>query len=445
MKSNNYTKSVREQYESYPFPPRDPEEELTTIKITDIDFIGKISHYCFNGKLNPEKQKLRFLVAGGGTGDAVIFLAEQLRGFCGEVTYLDMSQTSMHIAQQRAKIRTLDNIQWIQGSLLDLQEMDIGEYDYINCYGVLHHLKDPSLGLQALASRLKSNGAMGLMMYAKYGRTNVYYMQKLLKMINSVEDTLATKVSNTRTIIDSLPETNWLKCGPIPFWGDAELHDSHIFDLFLHSQDQAYDVMKLCEWLDSNDIKLIDFAENKSLYKPSTFIKDQCLLKKINLMPLKKRQAIAENIAGNINKHIFYAKKSSNNKVASFDDVENIPYFCDGLPFEPNTKSLYEIVKNASPGSIVTINFPNTQKQVQVNISTYTKYFIKYIDSRTTIKKLLKLVQSDPDFRMAPPKKAQLLKDFEDMYTEFQEHDTIFLRYKNISPYKHYRQLQNIT
>ena len=56
------------------------------------------------------------LVAGGGTGDATIFLAEQLRGTNAEVVHLDMSQASIALAQARAQIRGLDNITWVQKS-----------------------------------------------------------------------------------------------------------------------------------------------------------------------------------------------------------------------------------------------------------------------------------------------------------------------------------------
>ena len=41
----NYLTSVREQYEAYPYPPRDPENEKTSLSITAIDALEKINHY----------------------------------------------------------------------------------------------------------------------------------------------------------------------------------------------------------------------------------------------------------------------------------------------------------------------------------------------------------------------------------------------------------------
>ena len=67
-------------------------------------------------------------LAGGGTGDACIMLAQQLidRRCPGEVVYLDLSTASRQICEARAKARGLRNIQFLTGSLLDLPTMNIG-------------------------------------------------------------------------------------------------------------------------------------------------------------------------------------------------------------------------------------------------------------------------------------------------------------------------------
>jgi 2-polyprenyl-3-methyl-5-hydroxy-6-metoxy-1,4-benzoquinol methylase len=42
---------------------------------------------------------------------------------------------------------------------------------------VLHHLADPDAGLRALRSVLKPEGAIDLMVYARYGRTGISMLQ----------------------------------------------------------------------------------------------------------------------------------------------------------------------------------------------------------------------------------------------------------------------------
>ena len=138
MTSSTYLEGVRDQYEDYPYPFRDPNAEKTELRPTVLELLDYLNFKCFRGEQN--YSGFRALVAGGGTGDAAIFLAEQLRDRDAEIFYLDISSASRKIAQERAQVRGLDNITWIQGSILDLPEMDIGRFDYINCCGVLHHL-----------------------------------------------------------------------------------------------------------------------------------------------------------------------------------------------------------------------------------------------------------------------------------------------------------------
>ena len=135
---------VRAQYEALPYPPRDPRDEAIRLITGTPSHILEINHYLFSGRLN-FMRPFRALVAGGGTGDACIMLAQQLadRRCPGEVVYLDISTASRQICEGRAKARGLRNINFLTGSLLDLPSMPIGQFDYIDCTGVLHHLPDP--------------------------------------------------------------------------------------------------------------------------------------------------------------------------------------------------------------------------------------------------------------------------------------------------------------
>ena len=145
---------VRAQYEALPYPPRDPRDEAIRLITGTPSHILEINHYLFSGRLNFTRP-FRALVAGGGTGDACIMLAQQLadRRCPGEVVYLDLSTASRQICEGRAKARGLRNINFLTGSLLDLPSMPIGQFDYIDCTGVLHHLPDPAAGMRALAER----------------------------------------------------------------------------------------------------------------------------------------------------------------------------------------------------------------------------------------------------------------------------------------------------
>src|SRR3954468_23441337 len=160
---------VRDLYEAFPFPARDSAAESPgRLPLTRTDILGKVHHHAFGGRKDFSKG-FRALVAGGGTGDAAIFLAAQLQGSDAEIVCLDISEASLAIARQRASVRGLESrVRWVHGSLLDAPRLGLGHFDYITCLGVLHHLADPDAGLRALAQVLTDDGAMGLMVYGRY-------------------------------------------------------------------------------------------------------------------------------------------------------------------------------------------------------------------------------------------------------------------------------------
>src|SRR5437899_4515075 len=140
--------NVRAQYEVLPYPSRDPRDEAIRLVTGTPSHILEVNHYLFAGRLNFNRP-FRALVAGGGTGDACIMLAQQLadRRCPGEVVYLDLSSASRQICEARAKARGLRNIQFLTGSLMDLPSMAHGQFDYIQRTSLLRPLPAPAARL----------------------------------------------------------------------------------------------------------------------------------------------------------------------------------------------------------------------------------------------------------------------------------------------------------
>ncbi len=322
---------VRDQYEAYPYPARDPEDERKRLIAGSPSNLAEIDHYVFAGRGDFAKP-FRALIAGGGTGDAAIMLAQQLSdraqerrdaASAGEVVYLDVSQAARGIAEARARARGLTNISFHQGSLLDLLGLDLGRFDYIDCCGVLHHLEDPPAGLAALAEVLQVAGGMGLMVYAPHGRTGVYPAQAMLRGLGA-ELPLGERVALARRLLDALPATNWLKRNP--FLGDHKRGDAELVDLLLHARDRAYSVTEAAELVAGAGLRLVDFIE-PARYQPATYLKDPVLLKRLDGLGPLARAAFAEALAGNIKKHVFYVVKGSNraDTVARAETPEAVP------------------------------------------------------------------------------------------------------------------------
>ena len=218
---SDISKTVRMQYEKLPYPFRDPEEDKKRLTMPLIDNLMIVNQRCFQGKMNFHGE-FRMLVAGGGTGDASTYLAVQTAWLPNaKVVYVDLSTESMKIAKERLHNQTVrlghpnieEIVEFHHGSLLDVEKMGIGKFDYINCSGVLHHLKKPDEGLAALRSVLKDDGAMSIMVYGQVGRTTIYQMQELMRIVNRNVDDMDEKIKNTNLFLRYLPSSNLHRLG----------------------------------------------------------------------------------------------------------------------------------------------------------------------------------------------------------------------------------------
>ena len=422
----NTNTEVREQYEAMPYPPRDPAEERKELRRTWLDDLPMINHYCFGGNEN-FRDRFRVLVAGGGTGDATIFMAEQLRETNAEIIHLDFSAASIAIAQQRAAIRGLNNIRFVHDSILNLPNLDVGKFDYINCVGVLHHLADPDAGMNALLAVLKEAGALGLMVYATYGRTGIYQMQSLMQLINADERQRVAQIDRTRQMLDCLPATNWFKRGEA-LYGDHRNGDAGIYDLLLHSQDRAYTVGELYEWLVDGhglNIELTDVERGRSSYLPHLLMgaAPPNVLASISAMPLRRQHQIAELLHGRVQTHSFYLTRRASCK-AAYGDPDSIPF----LFHEPVTGAELAGVFARSNGQPFVLDHAHSGVSIAVHPGRFGPAILRHIDGQNSFRKIFNLVRRDPAFRTLAPRDDVLFADFREIYETLNALDRMLLR-----------------
>ena len=291
---------VRAQYEAFPYPARDPAEERTRLITGSPSHVLELDHFVFGGARDWSKP-LRVLVAGGGTGDALIQLAQQMQdaGRVAQITYLDLSTASRAIAEERARVRGLSGIRFVTGSLLEAA--DHGVFDYIDCCGVLHHLADPATGFRALLAALAPGGGMGFMVYAPYGRSGVYPLQEAFgALFEGMEPEARLKAA--RKLVAGLPEGHPFRANIN--LGDHKDSDAGFYDLLLHSQDRAFDVTALCDMLEATGWHL------SGVTMPVLYD-----LARITEVPERlgrvARMALAEKLNGTIKTHVGYAVRGS--------------------------------------------------------------------------------------------------------------------------------------
>src|SRR5262249_43010175 len=137
------------------------------------------------------------LVAGCGTVSAAAYAYVFPRA---RILGIDISSASLAHEDLLKKKHALGNLTLRHCRLEDAATLG-ADFDFINAHGVLHHLADPVAGLRALGKVLRPKGVIDIMIYARYGRAEVYMLQEFFRLlglgqdaqgIQTVKDTLRT-------------------------------------------------------------------------------------------------------------------------------------------------------------------------------------------------------------------------------------------------------------
>jgi SAM-dependent methyltransferase len=399
--NSDVSKKVRMQYEKLPYPFRDPEQDKKRLTMPMIDNLMVVNQLCFQGKKNFHDE-FRMLVAGGGTGDASTYLAVQTAWLPNaKVVYIDLSTESMKIAKQRLRNQAVRLsqpriervVEFHHGSLLDVEKMGLGPFDYINCSGVLHHLKDPNEGLAALRSVLKDDGAMSIMVYGQVGRTTIYQIQELMRIVNRNIDDMDEKIKNTNLFLRYLPSSNLHRLGGR--WGANESNPVEIYDLFLHSQDRAYTIGQLYDWVEGCGMSITAFSPGQhSFLSPELY--PQTLSRKIRErikgMSVREQRVFSELFYGHINKFEFHITPQSQSHLGiDWLDLDLIPCF-SLLAKQQNMPARLA----GSEESASLFHIPNHLDKLSMTIVTspFAKSVYQRIDDIATVGEILQKMRS---------------------------------------------------
>ena len=346
------------QYEAYPYPQRDPRDEAKRLVVGSPSHLREVDHWIF-GARRPAATPLNALVAGGGSGDATVMLAQQMAsaGRPGGVTWLDRSAAARKVAGARVAARGLGNVTFAEASIIDLPGSGLGPFDYIDCCGVLHHLPDPLAGLRALVSVLAPGGGIGLMVYAPHGRTGVYMLQDALRLMAPADQPPAQRVDIAKRLWRQAPETAWLRRNP---WITDHVKggDAGIYDLLLNPRDVAFSVPALAALVDGAGLEIRCLVE-PFRYDPDSFLTDPRLRERTALLDPVQRAALAEAAAGNMGIHIAYCVRKGEAVLPDWTDACAVPVlreldaakFAAGIPADGT-------LRVAADGLVVPVALP---------------------------------------------------------------------------------------
>ena len=261
--SQAINQAVANLYNTYPFPP-DP--------LSDLEPPGYnwrwcwTSAYSFCTGMKPATQDIRILDAGCGTGSGTDYLIHLNPE--AEVTAIDLSEKALEVAKERCqRSGVIENhaktVEFFQLKLEEATQLE-GEFDFINCVGVLHHLPEPEKGIQALAQKLKPGGILHIFVYAELGRWEISLMQKAIALLQGDKrGDYCDGVKVGREIFANLPENNRILQQEKKLWSLENHRDESFADMYVHPQEIDYNVETLFDLIDASGLDFVGFSNPK--------------------------------------------------------------------------------------------------------------------------------------------------------------------------------------
>jgi SAM-dependent methyltransferase len=244
---------VRSQYEhwAYPLPVDDMEEAIRTGSYWEIG--DPALYWPVFWPARRTHGPLDILIAGCGTNQAAYYAC---RHPDSRVIGVDLSDSSISHGRRLKEKHGLDNLTLITMDMNDIAALGL-EFDFIAATGVLHHLPDPVRGLAALASVLRPEGVVNVMVYGTSLRLGVYLMQDLFRTLGlgqSDED-----VGVVTSVISTLPADHvlrrYLRTAP-----DLD-YSAGVVDTFLHGRDRSYYVPEVYDLAHEAGLEFLSWCD----------------------------------------------------------------------------------------------------------------------------------------------------------------------------------------
>ncbi|NJK99442.1 MAG: class I SAM-dependent methyltransferase [Spirulinaceae cyanobacterium SM2_1_0] len=247
--------AVARLYDTYPFPP----EPLLDAPPPGYNWRWQWqAAYSFCTGQRPARSDIRILDAGCGTGVGTEYLVHLNPE--AQVTAIDLSAGALAVARERCQRSGADRVEFQHLSLYDAAQLP-GEFELINCVGVLHHLPDPVQGLQALAAKLAPGGIFHIFVYAELGRWEVQLMQQAIALLQGEQrGDYRDGVQVGRAIFATLPADNPLVERDHQRWSLENQRDECFADMYVHPQEIDYNIDTLFDLVAASGLEFVGFS-----------------------------------------------------------------------------------------------------------------------------------------------------------------------------------------
>jgi hypothetical protein len=232
-------------------------------------------------------------------------------------------------------------------------------------------------------------------------------------------------------VLASAPPTNWFLRGDDLFIDHKAWGDSGIYDLLLHSQDRAYTVGELYDWIADRHgmhVELTYPGRGLSIYLPEMVVAPEqpAFLRTLAALAPRARHEIAELLAGNITMHTFYATPSAR-AAAPYGDVDYVPFLCNGVLADRLAASIRQ--HGSKP---YMLHDPQARLAGLLDPGKFGEPVARHIDGRRSFGEIFSRVREELGASAAPLDDQALFTDFRPLYDFLRNIDRLLLRHRSV-------------
>ncbi|HEY9305000.1 MAG TPA: methyltransferase [Mycobacterium sp.] len=288
---------VGRQYERWRYPP--PIADLQAYSVRNWEWFDPMYSHRVLWPDRDYQPDLDILIAGCGTNQAAVF-AFTNRG--AKVVAVDISQPSLDHQQYLKDKHGLVNLELHRLPIEELPTLGL-DFDLVVSTGVLHHMADPLAGLKALASCLRRDGAMALMLYAKYGRIGIELLESVFRDFSLSQDDASVQL--VKDTISVLPPDHPVQ-GYLKLARDLQ-DDAALVDTFLHGRARSYTVDDCLDLVSAAGLVFQGWFHKTPYYPHDLFAPPSGFYPAANALPEKKMWSVMERLQTSNGCHFFMA------------------------------------------------------------------------------------------------------------------------------------------
>ena len=241
----NRRKGIHEQYESWPYPHYPLLASVRRLDTWQLN-VDYLFDRCAKG---PAPERPRIWITGCGTFQPYTM---GLANPHADILASDISRRSLTQARRRCLWHGMSSHEFAVVDLNDESTWPGGPFDFIECYGVLMNLEDPTDSLRRMTRRLSERGVLRLMVYPHYSRQRIFQVQRVARLLG-----LSFRGRNhphlLRQVMTNLPIGHPLRFA-FETYPDSR-NEPGIVDGFLHAGDHGFTGLRLAQSIDDADLE----------------------------------------------------------------------------------------------------------------------------------------------------------------------------------------------